>query len=91
MSLQKYSTSSCNETNSRLDKSHKALPKGAEGARLSYANSMNELLENTRSTALFNTIHYFALRHEQKKRLLVQVPVQPQRFLKYHNVLWKDL
>ena len=61
-----------------LDKSHKPLPKGAEGARLSYANTMHELLDLTNSTARINTIHYFAIRHEQKKRLQVQAPVQPQ-------------
>ena len=70
MLLEKYSTSSSNERNSRLDKSHKPLPKGTEGARLSYANTMHELLEHTNSTARINTIHYFALRHEQKKATL---------------------
>ena len=83
MLSEKYSTSSSNERNSRLDKSHKPLPKGAEWARLSYANTMHELFEHTNSTARINTIHYFALQ--------VQAPVQPQRFLEYHNGLWKDL
>ena len=91
MLSEKYSTSISNERNSRMDKSHKPLPKGAERARLSYANTIHELLEHTNSTAHINTIHYFALRHEQKMRLQVQAPVQPQRFLEYHNGLWKDL
>ena len=45
MSSEKSSTCSSNERKSRLDKSHKPSPPGAEGARLSYDNSAHELFE----------------------------------------------
>ena len=56
LSSEKSSTCGSNERKSRSDKSHKPSPQEVEGAKLSYNNSMYDLLEHSNRSTLITTI-----------------------------------